>query len=103
MDGQPLVVQVSRLLVTGPCGSVELSASDIQVLSALIRAPGQSLERWQIAELISAGPDQEPSPAMIEMRIARLRKKLATAGAPQPCIKAMHKVGYALCCPMRLD
>jgi DNA-binding response OmpR family regulator len=40
---------------------------------------------------------------MIEMRIARLRKKLLTAGAEQPGLKAVHKVGYVLCCPVTLE
>jgi DNA-binding response OmpR family regulator len=40
---------------------------------------------------------------MIEMRIARVRKKLLMAGAVQPCIKAVHKVGYVLCCPVTLE
>ena len=95
-----LVLQLSRLSLTGPDAVVELTASDVQILCALVRAPGQSLERWQLGEIISASNDNAPSTASMEMRIARLRKKLASAGAPQPCIKAMHKVGYTLCCPV---
>ena len=98
-----LNVQLSRLQLTGPDGMVDLTASDVQILCALARAPGQSLERWQLAEIIASGNDNAPSAATMEMRIARLRKKLASAGAPQPSIKALHKVGYTLCYPVVLQ
>jgi DNA-binding response OmpR family regulator len=88
-QGQGLVLQVSRLRLTGPNYTHDVSISDVKMLSAFVRAPGHSLERWQIAE--------------IEMRIARLRKKLLTAGAEQPGLKAVHKVGYVLCCPVTLE
>ncbi|MEN9771260.1 MAG: hypothetical protein RLZZ180_2890 [Pseudomonadota bacterium] len=101
--GQDLVLQVSRLRLTGPSGGLDVSISDVKMLSALVRAPGQSLERWQIAELMSTTQDPDPSTSMIEMRIARLRKKLLTAGAMLPCIQAVRRVGYVLCCPVTLE
>ena len=70
------------------------------MLSALVRAPGKKLERWQMAEILG-GNSTEPKPAStLEMRITRLRRKLAEVGAPSPQIKALHKVGYALCTPV---
>lgn len=98
-----LMLNLSSLSLTGPDGTVGMTTSDVQILSALARAPGQSLERWQLAEIIGASNDNEPSTASMEMRIARLRKKLATAGATQPSIKAIHKIGYALCCAVVLQ
>ncbi len=98
-----LVLQLSRLSLRGPDRMVTLTTSDVQILCALARAPGQSLERWQLAEIIGASNDNAPTPASMEMRIARLRKKLANAGAPQPSIKAMHKIGYTLCCAVVLQ
>lgn len=98
-----LVLGLARLQLTGPDSQVDLTASDVQILCALARAPGQSLERWQLAEIIGSGHDNPPSAATMEMRIARLRKKMTAAGAPQPCIKALHKVGYALCCSVVLQ
>jgi DNA-binding response OmpR family regulator len=97
-----LVLQVSRLRLVGPNGDLNVSISDVMILSAFVRAPGQSLERWQISEIVGTTQDPHPSASMIEMRIARVRKKLLMAGAVQPCIKAVHKVGYALCCPVTL-
>jgi DNA-binding response OmpR family regulator len=100
--GQNLVLQVSGLRLSGPSDSIDISISDVKILSAFVRAPGQILERWQIAEIVSTSHDTQPSASMIEMRIARLRKKLQIAGALQPSVKALHKVGYVLCCPVTL-
>lgn len=102
-QGQDLVLKVSRLHLIGPNSTLEVSISDVKMLSAFVRAPGQSLERWQIAEIVSTTEDPHPSASMIEMRIARLRKKLLVAGAVQPCLKSVHKVGYVLCCPVTLE
>jgi DNA-binding response OmpR family regulator len=87
-----------RRQLLGPNGAVDLTTSDTLILNALIRAPGQSLERWQIGELINDGKPNPPSRATIEMRITRLRRKLASAGAPSLSIKSEYKIGYTLCC-----
>lgn len=93
-------LDLERMQLSGPTGTAELTASDMLVLSALARAPGKKLERWQISEIVG-GSHTEPTPAStLEMRITRLRKKLSAVGAPSPQIKALHKVGYALCVPL---
>ena len=97
------VLKLSSQQLSGPAGATDLTTSDTLILTALARAPGQSLERWQLAEIIGAGTENAPTAATMEMRIARLRKKLASAGAQQPSIKALHKVGYTLCCPVVLQ
>ena len=99
-----MVFHLSRLELEGPSGRVvALTAGEAQVLSALVRAPGQSLERWQIAEIMGVGRPDAPSSATMEMRIARLRKKLGAAGGAPPCIKALHRFGYLLCCPVSMQ
>lgn len=97
-----LMLVASKLQLQGPSGVIELTASDAQLLAALARAPGQTLERWQIAESIGQGEEASPSAAMIEMRIARLRKKLVAAGVPAPGIKALRGSGYVLCAAVAL-
>lgn len=92
-----ITLNLSRMQLSGPDGDVDLTTSDALILGALTRAPGQSLERWQVAEIVASGKDALPSAATIEMRITRLRKKLASVGATRPSIKALHKVGYTLC------
>jgi DNA-binding response OmpR family regulator len=38
----------------------------------------------------------------LEVRIARLRKKLIDAGAPGDCLKAIRNEGYQLCAPLHI-
>lgn len=99
----PLRLQVSRRVLTGLHGTVELTTGEAVVLIALARAPGLALERWQLIELMGRGRSTPASPASLEMRVARLRKKLAQAGAEPPCIQALHKTGYALGHPVLLQ
>jgi DNA-binding response OmpR family regulator len=95
-------LKVSALRLSGPAGSVSVSFGEATVLSAFARAPGRSLERWQLAEVISGEGQETPSAGVMEMRIVRLRKKLDAIGAEPPGIKAIHKVGYALCTQLLL-
>jgi hypothetical protein len=83
-------------------GEAPLSAGEVTILSAFARAPGRSLERWQLLEVIGSDTPSPPSAGTIEMRITRLRKKLTSIGAEPPGIKAIHKVGYTLCAPIML-
>jgi DNA-binding response OmpR family regulator len=93
---------VSAMRLGGPKGTASLSAGEATVLSAFARAPGRSLERWQLAEVIGSEDQDMPSAGVLEMRITRLRKKLISVGVEPPGIKAVHKVGYTLCTPLTL-
>ena len=97
-----LTLKVTSMKLSGPGGEVALSAGEATVLSAFARAPGRSLERWQLAEVIGGEGQSLPSVGTLEMRITRLRKKLTAIGAEPPGIKAIHKVGYTLCSPLLL-
>ena len=97
---QAMVLDLKRMLLISPEAQVEMTASDALLLSALARAPGYKLERWQIAEIVGGTDAETPSASTLEMRISRLRKKLAAVGAPAPHIKAQHKFGYTLCTPV---
>lgn len=98
-----LAIDIQRMQLTGPLGTVKLAGNDTRILDALTRAPGHSLERWQIVEIISSGKEEIVSAASLEMRMTRLRKKLAAVGAPDPSIKALHKMGYTLCCTLTVE
>lgn len=104
-QGSALRFQLGRSLLSGPQGNLELTGAEAVILTALIRAPGQTLERWQLAEIIGGGDAAEvlPSAATLEMRITRLRRKLTEAGAEPPAIKALRKYGYALCSPVMIE
>ena len=93
---QRLQVNAAKMALRGPLGSTDLTAGELAILSALVLAPGQTLERWQLMNILSKR-EEAPSAAAMEMRIARLRKKLASVGAEPPTIKSLHKVGYTLC------
>lgn len=96
-----LRLYVDRYMLTGREVSVKLSYTETTLLACLVRAAGQPLARWQIAELLGAGAEML-SDANLEMRIARLRKRLTSSGAEAPAIKAVHKQGYVLCCKVIL-
>lgn len=75
---------------------VALSASEVAMLVAFTRAPGQRVAYWQIAETLGLDLQNYPK-ASLEVRIVRLRKKLIEAGAPAGCIEAIRSHGYQLC------
>jgi DNA-binding response OmpR family regulator len=80
---------------------IALSASEISILVAFSRAPGQRIAYWQIAETL--GLDLETyAKASLEVRIVRLRKKLVDAGAGSNCIEAIRGHGYQLCMAVQL-
>jgi DNA-binding response OmpR family regulator len=92
-----LYLHLQRHKLKGPVASADLTPGETTLLAALVRAAGQPLARWRLAELLGAG-EELPSDAMLEMRMARLRRKLTAAGAEGPVIRAVHKQGYVLTC-----
>lgn len=104
VDGaeQLLFLRLREHQLHGPLSTVSLTPHETALLSGLVRASGTPLARWQLAELLGSRSDL-PSDAMLEMRIARLRKRLFAAGAPPPAIRALHKQGYVLSCTVILN
>jgi DNA-binding response OmpR family regulator len=78
-----------------------LSASEVSILSAFSRAPGQRLAHWQIAETLGLDPNAYAK-ASLEVRIVRLRRKLVDTGAPPTCIESVRNHGYQLCIALQL-
>ena len=98
---QTAALRVDRraLTLNGPAGCVALSQSEIILLSGLTMAPGRMLERWQLMDAI--GKDGEGiSNTSLEVRIATLRKKIATVSETKPAIQSIRNVGYKLCVPV---
>ena len=96
-----LQVHMAKLELSGPEGCTDLTAGEMAILSALVLAPGRTLERWQLMSILSKR-EESISPSALEMRVARLRKKLASVGTAAPSVKSLHKVGYTLCCEVVL-
>ena len=94
-------VQVNSMSLHGSQGLAKLTPSELKLLEALARAPGQTLQTWQVAAQLGKG-DTLPSKASVEVRLSRIRKKLIDVGAPDNAIKALHGYGYKLCVPVQL-
>lgn len=85
----------------GSAGSVRLTLSEGALLTAFARAPSGRLENWQLLELM--GMDSaDASKTSLEVRITRLRKKLAQAGAPDHCLESIRSIGYQLHAPVQV-
>lgn len=102
IEAKALYLRCDLNVLTGPAGSVELSPNETIMLAGLVRASGQPVSRWQLAEMIGSG-EELPSDASMEMRMARLRRKFSAAGAEQIKIKAIYGRGYQLTGPLLLD
>ncbi|PUE51443.1 hypothetical protein B9Z45_14770 [Limnohabitans sp. 2KL-17] len=96
-----LVLDAQALNLHGPADSVALTYSESLLLTAMTRAVGQKLERWQAMQLIDA-KDKGLSPANLEMRISALRKKMDSCGAPADAIRTIRGFGYALSCRVKI-
>ena len=97
VGAEALHLRPDRHVLEGVNGIVDLSPNETILLAGLVRAAGQPLAPWQLAELLGFS-EELPTAAALEMRIARLRKKLITAGAASPGLRAAYNRGYMLCC-----
>jgi two-component system response regulator MprA len=79
--------------LVGPAGRRPLTPTEYRVLAALMGAPGQVVRR---RALVSAGWPHGAivSENTLDQYVARLRRKLATAGEPDRAIVTVHGVGY---------
>lgn len=74
---------------------VKLSDTDCQVLVALATAPDRQLEHWQLVDLLSAGTDIVTR-GSLDVRMYRLRTKLAEVMLAKQAIVSVRGVGYRL-------
>jgi len=73
---------------------ISLSAREFDLLSYLMRHPGQVLSREQLLNGVW-GYDYDPGTNVVGVYIAYLRRKLATPGESDP-IETVRSVGYRL-------
>lgn len=102
VESEALHLRPDSHALKGPNGIADLSPNETLLLAGLVRAAGQPLAPWQLADLLGLG-DALPTAAALEMRIARLRKKLISAGAASPAIRSVYNRGYILCCKILID
>ena len=90
-----IVINTALMSITNAREEIELTASEVALLCALARAPGQEMEAWQLLEVIG-GPDLQRR-NVLEVKLARIRKKLARMGLPSSAIRPVRGSGYKLC------
>ena len=95
-----LMLSPMRMAVTGPGGEARLTQAEAVLLAAFARAPQQSHERRQVAAQLGQG--DTISRENIDVKLARLRKKLIACGIDAPAIQSLRGVGYRLCSPVRV-
>jgi DNA-binding response OmpR family regulator len=71
-----------------------LTAAEAAVLALLLRRPGRVVSKSQFVDSIYDHAD-DPNPAMIEVFVSRLRRKLGEAGSTV-LIRALRGLGYRL-------
>lgn len=84
---------LSRTLETADGEPVALSAMEFDLLMAFVERPNRVLTRVQLLEL-AHNRDWEPFDRSIDVRIARLRKKIEPDPARPTVIKTVRGVGY---------
>jgi len=92
-------LDMHRMVLTSADGQeISLSGQESRMLAALILAPGQRLENWQLMELLGKSPEAYTK-AALELHIVRLRKKLGQIceeSAHSQSIQAIRGWGYQL-------
>jgi two-component system response regulator MprA len=90
----PVEILPGRRQVVADGREVPLTTREFDILETLVRHRGRVLSRSQLL-LAIWGNDDEASAGSLEVLMARLRRKLAGAGAPN-AIRTVRGVGYAL-------
>ena len=86
---------LNKLDITGTAGVVKITPAEAMLLTAFARAPAGKLETWQIAEIVELQAEDSLK-AGVAMRVARLRKKLADAGAQGLVLESIRNTGYQI-------
>lgn len=102
MASSSLRLITSKSLLSGPLGETSLTNSELKLIEALARAPGQTLQSWQVATHLGQA-ETLPSKASVEVRLSRVRKKMIDIGAPNTVIKAIKGFGYRLNIPINIS
>ncbi len=90
----PFTLDVSRRLVTGPSGDIDLTRTEFAILELLMRNNGIVLERSVIYDRVW-GYDFGDSSRSLDVHIGYLRRKLESDGTPR-MIDTVRGVGFVL-------
>lgn len=82
--------------IAAPSGTnVPLTSTEYSILVALVQRSGEVVGRDQLMDMLYGGSVHVTDRAL-DAHIARIRRKLVTAGAEPDLIKTVHGSGYAL-------
>ena len=87
-----------RVLLAPDGTRVELSASDLGVLTCLLRAGGEAVSRDRLAEELGLSPDSDPN--VLSASIYRLRRRIERATPQLAPLQAKSRVGYVFRAPL---
>ena len=90
---QNAVLSLHKLDLTGPAGTVRLTATEATLLQAFAQSSDARLAFEQVAQCMGIVLSDEQK-SNIQVRMVRLRKKLHEAGAEGAVIEAIRNVGY---------
>jgi len=90
---QNAVLSLHKLELTGPAGTVRITATEATLLQAFSQSPDTRLDFSQVARCMGIDLNEEQK-SNIQVRMVRLRKKLHAAGAQGAVIEAIRNVGY---------
>lgn len=94
-EGFELTLNVRTMSLNG-VKSAELNRQEVVILKALSESPKGNLPYYRLIELCGDEEVSESTKAALEVRIARLRKKLSDVGVGGRSIRAIRGEGYQL-------
>ena len=100
-EPEVLILSPRKLELAGPTGSVAVTAGEAAVLARCAEDPQGRISLDAFHELMPEGPAL--SKVAIEIKIVRLRKKLAAIGIEGRGISAVRNFGYQLLVPIRIS
>lgn len=98
---QELLLNVRAMTLSGR-HTVELNRQEVMILKALSESPNGNLPYFRLLELCGEAVVDENAKATLEVRVVRLRKKLADAGIEGKAIRAIRGEGYQLIAPIKV-
>lgn len=90
-----IILNVRGMTLTGHT-TIALNRQEVVMLKALIESPNGNLPYFRLLELCGETEFNDYTKAALEVRIVRLRKKLAEAGIEGKTIRAIRGEGYHL-------
>jgi two-component system, OmpR family, response regulator len=89
---------MGRRLLTPEGTTIELSATDLAVLSCLLEAAGQTVARETLSSRLGLGPEDDPN--LLNASIYRLRRRIERATATTAPLQARSRAGYIFRAPL---